>query len=173
MHFYKELLVHRNTVRRDGKTPAERLMGRTLRCPFIAEYSPMENLWYKPHKKAEPRVVRYLFRKGANTAMVAHEDGRTVVAHDAQLSRRASAEAMIDSRTAEEERPSDRSREVGLSECDSRHPSANDASEETAWADEPRKDGTPEAVGDQENAIRERPWQNTRLTDFYRNPVFH
>ena len=82
---HRLLFVHRNTVLRDGKTPAEILTGRKVRCPIISQYQPMQQLLYKQHQAASPTPVRFLFRQGNNTNLVAHPNNRTVLAHDAQL----------------------------------------------------------------------------------------
>ena len=79
------LFVHRNTSTSKGQTPAEILTGRKVRCPILSEYQLMQELLYKPHRKANPTPVRFLFRQGMNTSVIAHPNNRTVLAHDAQL----------------------------------------------------------------------------------------
>lgn len=84
-YLHRLLFVHRNTALRDGKTPTELLLGRPVRCPMLSRFTPMQELLYKPHKKASVKPVKFLIRQGHNTSLVVHEDGRTVTAHDAQL----------------------------------------------------------------------------------------
>ena len=82
---HRFLFVHRNTAQRGGKTPAEILLGRTVRCPILSEFQPMQPIMYKCHQQAAPKMVKFLFRQGANTSLVAHENNRAVLAHDSQL----------------------------------------------------------------------------------------
>ena len=82
---HRLLFVRRNTASRNGKTPAELLLGRTVRCPILSQFQPMQEVQYKQHKDASTVPVRFLFRQGANTSLVAHRDNRTVLAHDSQL----------------------------------------------------------------------------------------
>jgi len=82
---HRLLLVHRNSSNRNGKTPAELMFGRKLRCPILSNYQPSQRLLYKAHAKAPSQPVTMLFRKGENTSLIAHKGGRTVLAHDSQL----------------------------------------------------------------------------------------
>ena len=84
---HRVLFVHRNTAMRNGSTPAQQMLGRTARCPILSHFKPLEEVLYKPNAKAPARAVTFLFRQGQNTSLVSHSDGRTVLAHDAQLSR--------------------------------------------------------------------------------------
>ena len=79
------LIVHRNTAIREGKTPAEIMLGRNVRCPILSQYEPSQELLYRAHTGAQPSTVKYIMRQGRNTQLVEHADGRTVLAHDAQL----------------------------------------------------------------------------------------
>ena len=45
----------------------------------------MQQLLYKPHSKETVTPVKFLFKQGRNTSLVAHPDGRAIVAHDAQI----------------------------------------------------------------------------------------
>ena len=85
---HRLLFVHRNTARRNGKTPAELMMQYSVRCPILSSFKPSQEVWYKPNASRPAQPVTFLFRKGSNTSLVAHPDGRTVVAHDAQLANR-------------------------------------------------------------------------------------
>jgi len=79
------LFVHRNSALRQGRTPAEIIFGRKIRCPIITHYSAMQNMLYRANKTAPTNEVRMLFKKGVNTSLVADTNGRTVLAHDSQL----------------------------------------------------------------------------------------
>ena len=85
---HRLLFVHRNTARRNGNTPAELMMHYSVRCPILSSFKPSQEIWYKPNSSRPAQPVTFLFRKGSNTSLVAHPDGRTVVAHDAQLADR-------------------------------------------------------------------------------------
>ena len=82
---HRLLMVHRNSALRGDKTPAEIMLARTLRCPIISHFKPMQQLLYKAHNKAETSMVKFLFKQGQNTSLVAHPDGRAIMAHDAQI----------------------------------------------------------------------------------------
>ena len=82
---HRLLFVHRNTAIREGKTPAEILLGHKVRCPIISHYHPMQQLIYRAHSCAKPSPVKYVMRQGSNTQLVTHADGRTVLAHDSQV----------------------------------------------------------------------------------------
>ena len=82
---HRLLMVHRNSAMRGDKWPAEIMLGRTLRCPINNYLRPMQQLLYKPHSKATVTPVKFLFKQGRNTSLVAHPDGRAIVAHDAQI----------------------------------------------------------------------------------------
>ena len=79
------LLAHRNTSQRDGRTPAEIIFGRKLRCPILSHYQPMQKLLYKVNKKTSVKQAKLLFRKSPNTSLVTDELGRTILAHDGQI----------------------------------------------------------------------------------------
>jgi transposase InsO family protein len=83
---HRVLFVHRNTAQRDGKSPAEILLGRSVRCPIATGVSPMDEILYRRNAEQQPIRVRYLYRQGANTSVVARKDNRTMLAHDTQLS---------------------------------------------------------------------------------------
>jgi len=78
-YLQRVLLVHRNTAVRDGRSPAEIMLGRTTRCPILSHFKPAQSLWYRPNTSSQTRPVTFLF----------HENNRSVLAHDSQLSRRA------------------------------------------------------------------------------------
>ena len=82
---HRLLFVHRNTAQRSGRSPAELLIGRNVRCPIMSQYAPFQQLFYKANNSTPAAPVRYLFRQGNNTSLVTHDDDRTVLAHDAQL----------------------------------------------------------------------------------------
>ena len=82
------LFVHRNTAMREGKTPAQHMLGRHARCPILSQFTHMQSILYKPHAKAMPTPVTFVMKQGRNTSLVTHENGRVVVAHDAQLAAR-------------------------------------------------------------------------------------
>ena len=84
-YVHRLLFVHRNTALRDGKTPAELLLGRGVRCPILSHYQPQQQLQYQARRGAEIVPVTFLVRQGKNTSLVAHPGGRMVTAHDAQL----------------------------------------------------------------------------------------
>lgn len=84
-YIHRILLVHRNTANRGGKTPAQIMFNREVRCPLISHFQPNQNLWYKKSSTATGQPVKYLFRQGHNTSMVVYPEGRTILAHDAQL----------------------------------------------------------------------------------------
>ena len=83
---HRLLFVHRNTAMRSGKTSVEILCGRKVRCPILSHYAPMQDMLYRANRTMPPTPVRMLFRKGDNTSMVVHGSGRTVLAHESQLS---------------------------------------------------------------------------------------
>ena len=84
-YIHRLLMVHRNTAIRDGKTPAEILLGRTVRCPILSHFQPMQQVIYRPHSGAEPTPAKFIMRKGTNTQLLKLCDGRTPLAHDAQV----------------------------------------------------------------------------------------
>ena len=88
------LFVHRNTANRDGKTPAEMLFGRTLRCPILSHFSPQQRLNYTPTPRKGPSPVTFILRHGHNTSLVQNDSGRTIVAHDSQLAPQPVTEAL-------------------------------------------------------------------------------
>lgn len=84
---HRVLFVHRNTAVRNNSTPAQLMLGRSARCPKLSHFKPLQEVLYKPNAKSAARSVTFLFRQGHNTSLVSHSDGRTVLTHDAQLSR--------------------------------------------------------------------------------------
>jgi hypothetical protein len=86
-YLHRLLFVHRNSASRGAKTPADLMIGRTVRCPILSSFQPMENVLYRPRKSEPPLLARFLHKQGANTSLVVHpHTGRAVTAHDAQLS---------------------------------------------------------------------------------------
>lgn len=85
-YIQRVLFVHRNTAQREGKTPAEWLLGRNVRCPIANGIAPMEEILYRKNAEQSPIKVRYLYNKGTTTSVVARPDNRTMLAHDSQLS---------------------------------------------------------------------------------------
>jgi len=79
------LMVHRNTANRQGQTPAQIMLGRSLRCPILGQLRPYQEIIYKAQKEAAPKSAEMLFRTGANTNLIKLQDGRSVVAHDSQI----------------------------------------------------------------------------------------
>ena len=82
---HRFLFVHRNTAQRDGKTPAEIMLGRCARCPILSDHQPLQTVLYRPHRRAQARPVMYLFRQGGNTALVSEPGKIAVTAHGDQL----------------------------------------------------------------------------------------
>ena len=85
-YIQRVLFVHRNTAQREGKTPAEWLLGRNVRCPIAIGIAPMDEILYRRNSDQSPIKVRYLYNQGASTSVVARPDNRTMLAHDSQLS---------------------------------------------------------------------------------------
>ena len=83
---WRIIFVHRNTAQRGDSTPAQLLIAKEVRCPIIGKYRSMENVLYRPSNQQSPSQVTFLFKQGGNTSLVAHPNGRSVLAHDAQLS---------------------------------------------------------------------------------------
>ena len=105
------LFVHRNTAMREGKTPAQHMLGRHARCPILSQFSPMQTISYKPNARAVPMHVTYVMKQGHNTSLVTHGNGRTVVAHDDQLSHQVSPQLRRSPRVS---RPPQRYSDVGV-----------------------------------------------------------
>lgn len=85
--FLHRVLFVRNTAVRKNSTPMQLILGRSARCTILSHFKPLQEVLYKPNSKSAARSVTFLFRQGHNTSLVSHSDGRTVLAHDAQLSR--------------------------------------------------------------------------------------
>ena len=82
------LFVHRNTSRRkDGKTPAEIMIGRRLKCPLIMNWDFGDVLQYNP-KPGKHEKVEFILRKGRSTSYVSKLNGQVILAHDNQLSKK-------------------------------------------------------------------------------------
>ena len=79
------LFVHHNTAMRNGKTPSQLMLAYSTRCPILSTYEPLQSVLYKSHREATPKPVTYLFRQGANTALIAQPGQKAITAHDAQL----------------------------------------------------------------------------------------
>jgi len=84
-YLHRLLLVHRNTSLREGRTPAELLLGRKVRCPILSHFKPMQELLYKASTNSPVKSVEMIYRTGHNTSLVKCNDGRTITAHDSQL----------------------------------------------------------------------------------------
>ena len=85
-YLQRVLFVHRNTAQRSGRTPAEILIGRSVRCPIANGIAPMESVLYRENAARDPVPVRFLYRQGANTSLVARANNRTMLEHDELLS---------------------------------------------------------------------------------------
>lgn len=79
------LFVHRNTAQRNGKTPAQIMIGHEVRCPILAPYAPMQPILYRRNATSTPEQARFIVRHGTNTSLVAQRNNRVVLAHDNQI----------------------------------------------------------------------------------------
>ena len=68
------LFVHRNTVNREGKSPAEWMLGRSVRCPIISDYGSFQKVFYKKNRNSPAVPVRFLYRQGSNTSVITHSN---------------------------------------------------------------------------------------------------
>ena len=58
------LSVHHATSLARGKSPAEILLGRNIRIPFVADFATGDIVMYKPSTSHTPREVKYVIPKG-------------------------------------------------------------------------------------------------------------
>ena len=82
--FIHRLLMVTATQHYEVTRPRRRLCWTGLYAvPSLRHFKPMQQLLYKAHNKAETSMVKFLFKQGQDTSLVAHPDGRAIVAHDA------------------------------------------------------------------------------------------
>jgi len=51
----------------------------------MSQYYPLQEMLYRSHQRTQPQPVKFLYRQGQNTSLVAHDNDRSTLAHDTQL----------------------------------------------------------------------------------------
>jgi transposase InsO family protein len=66
-YIHRLLFVHRTTAVRDGRTPAEIMMGCPACCPILLHFQSILKLLYRSRQGANVLPVTFLFRQGSST----------------------------------------------------------------------------------------------------------
>jgi hypothetical protein len=100
--YLKRVLLHHRACcrRRDGRTPAEIVFGRTIRLPLSAAFGFGDSVIYRPNDTIPPTPLTFLMNRGSNTSWLLDEmNGRLRLAHSNQIAPTASSALALDSGT--------------------------------------------------------------------------
>jgi len=81
----KLLLNYRATARRDGRGSPSALMGRQLRSPLTLTFEIDAPVIYRSRSGAAAEPGQFIVQAGHNTAIIARDGGRPVLAHRDQF----------------------------------------------------------------------------------------
>ena len=66
----KALMTNRNTSKTRGKTPIERLLGRRVRLPAIADFYLCESIRFQANEKTKTIPATFIIKKDLNTLFI-------------------------------------------------------------------------------------------------------
>ena len=82
------LMTHRNTSKRQSKTPAELLLGRRVRLATLADLDFCEPLLFKANEKTKTVPATFIIRRVLNTSFKQSEDSTwTILLSDNRIAR--------------------------------------------------------------------------------------